>query len=36
MSAGPLPALLDTKGICDELGVKRTVAERIIEKAPRG
>lgn len=35
LSAAPLPRLLDTKGICQELGVKRTVAERIIEKVPK-
>jgi len=30
-----LPKLLDTKGICDELGVKRSVAEAIIRKIPK-
>ena len=34
-AAAPLPELLDTKGLCDELGIKRTIAERIIEQIPK-
>lgn len=30
-----LPQLLDTRGICDELGVKRAIAEAIIRKIPK-
>lgn len=30
-----LPQLLDTKGLCDELKVKRSVAEAIIRKVPK-
>lgn len=31
----PLPELIDARGIQAELGVKRTVAERIIEQIPK-
>jgi hypothetical protein len=34
MSAA-LPELVDVRGIQEELGVKRTVAERIIEQIPK-
>lgn len=31
----PLPQLLDVKGLMDELGVKRGVAESIMRKLPK-
>ena len=34
MSAA-LPELIDVRGIQEEMGVKRTVAERIIEQIPK-
>ncbi len=34
MSAA-LPELIDVRGIQEEMGVKRTVAERIIENIPK-
>lgn len=35
--SGPLvlPELIDVRGIQEEMGVKRTVAERIIEQIPK-
>lgn len=34
MSAAPLPALLDARGIRDELGVSRAAAEAIMRRLP--
>lgn len=31
----PLPALIDCRGIMEELGVKRTAAEAIMRKLPK-
>jgi hypothetical protein len=35
VSARPLPQLLDTRALMEELGVKRSVAEAIIRKVPK-
>lgn len=35
MTVRELPKLLDTKGVCEELGVKRGVAEAIIRRCPK-